>query len=84
MATNLNTATDVMNVDLSGLPEPVVQGIRLFVQTLRESLQQQESTSLPGKRLPLRGRFANLNLSIPKEDIDDAQRETWSGFPRAN
>ena len=34
------------------------------------------------ERPPLRGRFADLKLSIPKEDIDEAQREAWANFPR--
>jgi hypothetical protein len=81
MVTELTGSTDAMKVDLSGLPEPVVQGIRSFVQTLRESLLSKESPLLSGERIPLRGRFANLNLSIPKEDLDEAQRETWASFP---
>jgi hypothetical protein len=82
MATELTAANDTLKVDLTGLPEPVVQGIHRLVQTLRESLLPQESAPSRGERLPLRGRFVDQNLSIPKEDIDEAQREAWSGFPR--
>jgi hypothetical protein len=82
MGSELSSASDAMQIDLSGLPEPVVQGIRSFVQTLRESLSPSGSSSLKPERLPLRGRFMDVNVSIPREDIDEAQREAWDGFPR--
>jgi hypothetical protein len=77
----LITTSDNLNIDLTGLPDPVVQDIRRLVKTLRESLSSQKSE--PHVECgPLRGRFANQTLSIPKEDIDEAQRAAWSGFPR--
>ena len=33
-------------------------------------------------RPPLRGIFADLGVSISAEEIDEARREAWSGFPR--
>lgn len=33
-------------------------------------------------RQPLRGIFADLGVSISAEEIDEARREAWSGFPR--
>ena len=81
MANELNTPTNPTTVDLTGLPEPVVQDIQRLVQTLRENLSGSQSALTPG-RPPLRGRFADLKLSVPREDIDEAQRETWAGFPR--
>jgi hypothetical protein len=80
MATEFSSAPDVAQIDLTGLPEPIVQGIRSFVQTLRESLSPSASTLAKPERPPLRGRFRDQNVSIPKEDIDTAQREAWSGF----
>jgi hypothetical protein len=71
-----------LKLDLTGLPDPIVEDICRLVQSLRESLLQQVPAASGGERLPLRGRFADQNLSIPKEEIDEAQRETWTGFPR--
>lgn len=31
---------------------------------------------------PLRGMFAHLGIHISAEDIDEARREAWAGFPR--
>jgi hypothetical protein len=33
-------------------------------------------------RPPLRGIFADLSVSLSAEEIDEARREAWSGFPR--
>lgn len=33
-------------------------------------------------RPPLRGIFADLGVHISAEEIDEARREAWSGFPR--
>ena len=65
-------------LDLADLPEPVVRSIKALVASVREVAHRAERP----QPVPLRGRFANLNLSIPKEDIDEAQREAWAGFPR--
>jgi hypothetical protein len=67
-------------VDLTGLPEPIVQDIYRLVHSLRLSLSPEISPR--AEKLPLRGRFSNQNLSIPKEHINEAQREAWSNFPR--
>jgi hypothetical protein len=68
-------------LDLSGLPEPVVESIKQLVESLRAGMASRghsEETQPPS----LRGRFADLKLSIPKEDLDEAQREAWHNFPR--
>lgn len=76
MATN-----PTMTVDVSGLPEPVVQDILRLVQTLRENMTTRAAAATAAGR-PLLGRFADLGLTIPKEQLDEAQREAWTGFPR--
>lgn len=81
MANELEETPPGNSIDVSGLPEPVVQSIKQLVNSLREEMVS-EPPPASAKRPPLRGRFAHLNLSIPKEDIDAAQREAWSGFPR--
>ena len=40
------------------------------------------STTAEPKRKSLLGRFADLGVSISKEEIDQARRESWSNFPR--
>ena len=66
-------------IDLSGLPEQVAQSIRHLVDSIREKLPSGEPTP---QRPPLRGRFADLKLSIPAEHLDEARREAWANFPR--
>ena len=78
MANELHDPPASFTVDLSGLPEPVVQSIIRLVDSIRERLP----TAVQAERPPLRGRFADLKLSIPKEDIDEARREAWANFPR--
>ena len=83
MASELTT-TAPTTVDLAGLPESVVRQVRHLVE---EARQKQAGTPPPaangvGTRLPLLGRFADLGISFPKEDIDQAQRQAWAGFPR--
>jgi hypothetical protein len=64
-------------VDLTGLPDPVVQSIQQLVESLRAA-----PPAPPAPRPPLVGRFAHLGWSFPKEDFDEAQREAWANFPR--
>jgi len=64
-------------IDLAGLPEPVANSIRQLVESLRAAARGDAPP-----RVPLLGRFAVPGLSIPKEDIDEAQREMWANFPR--
>ena len=60
-------------IDVTGLPEPVVQSIRELVDSLLQHANP---------RPPLMGRFAYLGYSFPKEMIDEGQREMWANFPR--
>ncbi|MDB5309840.1 MAG: hypothetical protein JWO38_4042 [Gemmataceae bacterium] len=82
MAADVTLNTTSETVDLTGLPEPVVQDIRRLVQTLREKLSGQQPSPAVAARPPLMGRFADLKLSIPREHIDEAQAEAWAGLPR--
>jgi hypothetical protein len=83
MATEITPSPSPPILDLSGLPEPVVKSIRQLVESLREGIASQGASGAKGQPLPLRGRFADLKLSIPTEDIDEARKEAWQDFPRA-
>ena len=76
------TNSPTSSVDLSGLPEPVAQSIIRLVDSIRERLPPRGKLEALPARPPLRGRLADLKLSIPKEDIDEARREAWANFPR--
>ncbi len=76
------TSMATQTVDLTGLPEAVVQDIRRLVETLRTNLGTGVAASPTAGRRPLRGLFAEPGLSITKEEIDEVQREAWAGFPR--
>jgi len=52
------------------------QKVLEFINSLETS-----ATAEP-KRKSLLGRFADLEVSISKEEIDQARRESWSNFPR--
>ena len=75
MANDLND-NRLSSIDLSGLPDPVVQSIKQLVDSVREGM----TAPSPQQKMrpPLRGRFANLNMSIPKEEIDKARKEMWA------
>ena len=82
MASEITQASDSPILDLTGLPEPVVKSIKQLVESLREGIASQGRSGATPQPSPLRGRFADLRLSIPREDIDEAQREAWQDFPR--
>ena len=42
----------------------------------------ERKTAPTSGRPPLRGIFADLGVSLSAEEIDEARREAWSGFPR--
>ena len=82
MGSEIRSTTDSAILDLTGLPEPVVKSIKQLVESLREGIATQSHMAATCEPASLRGRFANLGLSIPKEDLDEAQREAWQDFPR--
>jgi hypothetical protein len=82
MATENSTVQNAQTIDLTGLPENVAQEIRNLVKTLRTSLLAPQHQAANDNAQPLRGRFADPNLQISKEEIDAAQRDAWVGFPR--
>jgi hypothetical protein len=63
-------------VDLTGLPEPVIRGIRLLVQALKEENAAEKIT--PGisgeEREPLTERFAPLVISRPNPSAGELER----------
>jgi len=83
MANEITPSATSTVLDLSGLPEPIIKSIQQLVESLREGIASRGDSGTTYQPPPLRGRFADLNLSIPKQDLDEAQRETWQDFPRA-
>lgn len=82
MASEITPASGSPILDLTGLPEPVVKSIKQLVKSLREGMASQGHLGAMSQPASLRGRFADLRLSIPKGDLDEAQREAWQNFPR--
>ena len=82
MGSEIKSSSNSSTLDLTGLPEPVVKSIQQLVETLREGTAGQNHPDATFEPASLRGRFASLGLSIPKEDLDEAQREAWRDFPR--
>ena len=71
---------ETTSIDVTGVPEPLVEDIRRLIRTIRERLPT-PSSGVP-TRPALRGRFADLTITVPKEHIDEAQTEAWTNFPR--
>jgi hypothetical protein len=59
---------------------------RLPLERQREVLDFVEAQERKSARAeanpPLRGLFAHLGIHISAEDIDEARREAWAGFPK--
>ncbi len=72
MASDVTPSPSSAIIDLTGLPEPVVRSIKQLVESLREGIAGQVNGSATSQPPSLRGRFADLNLTIPKEDLDEA------------
>jgi hypothetical protein len=69
------------------IEEAVVEKLRLLPPDKQqealdfvESLHQETEAKQP--RLSLEGIWEDLNVSITKEEIDEARREMWANFPR--
>lgn len=82
MATDLTHSRTPRTLDLTGLPEPVVEELMRIAREAREKQVGEAALPAEGARPPLRGRFAHLGYSFPKEELDAAQREMWASFPR--
>ena len=60
-------------------PRERVRLVEHIMGTLEESLPPDE----PQQPLPsLYGLWADLNVNVSAEDIDEARREMWGNFPR--
>lgn len=57
-------------IDLTGLPEPVVERVLQFAREAREKQAKEAAGATAGTRPPLRRRFEHLGYSIPKDVID--------------
>ena len=62
--------------------------LKLPVEKQKEVLDfvemlQKKSTS-PGRRRSLKGLWAGLGAEVSPEDIAEARREMWGGFPRGD
>jgi hypothetical protein len=70
-------------IDVTGLPEAVVEDLRRLVDTLRGGPAAPDGKQPAGERTPLRGRFAGLGLRVPTlEEMTEVRREMWANFPR--
>lgn len=52
------------------------------MELLEHAEQLRRESPPPKGRRTLRGLWADLNVSVSAEDIDDARREAWKNFPR--
>ncbi len=82
MASDVTPSPGSAILDLAGLPEPIVKSIKQLVESLREGIASKGRPPAKDQPRPLRGCFADLNLAILKEDLDEAQAEAWQNFPR--
>jgi hypothetical protein len=76
-----------MSAEPSGIEQAVVELLRgLPVDRQREVLDFAEFLrQRHGPRSPrqsVRGLWADLNIDVTEEDIAEARREMWGGFPR--
>ena len=58
------------------LPVDKQQAVLDFVESLEKKTGQRQS------RRSLKGLWADLEVNISADDIADARREMWGGFPR--
>jgi hypothetical protein len=76
-----------MSVEPSGIEQAVVELLRGLpvdrqrqVLDFAEFLRQRHGLRRP--RQSVRGLWADLNVDVTEEDIAEARREMWGGFPR--
>lgn len=53
-----------------------------LVEQIMATLKQDMPVPEKKPRRSLRGLWADLDIDISAEEIDEARREMWSGFPR--
>ena len=70
------TLVEAVVEKLKQMPQEKQQEILNFA----EFLQQKSTPQLP--RRSLEGIWEGMNVSISKEEIDEARREAWANFPR--
>lgn len=75
MSNSLPTPANLM-VDLTGLPEPVVRGIRELVQALKEEHIGMETApaTFGEEQAPLAERFGPLFISRPTPSAEELER----------
>ena len=59
---------------------PPRERLRVIAQALPEVERELREPRLPLRSL--RGLWKGLNFDISAEEIDEARREAWAGFPR--
>jgi len=76
MASNTLPTPANSTVDLTGLPEPVVRGIRQLVQALKEEHPHMETApaTFGEEQEPLAERFAPLFISRPTPAAEELER----------
>ena len=85
MNTDHTTSVATQTVDLTGLPESVVQQVMQLVQQARQKqAEEAENLPKPGDGQPgIIGMFAHLGIKTPTlEEFEEARREMWANFPR--
>lgn len=83
MATDLTHHRTAQVLDLSGLPEPVVEQVTRVVREARAKQAGDATPAADGARPPLLGRLAHLGLKTPTlQEFEEARREMWAAFPR--
>jgi hypothetical protein len=90
MASDILPSPANPTVDLTGLPEPVVRGIRQLVQALKEGHSGEVAPATSGYECePLTERFAPLFISRPNPSPEEMERlldemssvSTWKVLP---
>jgi hypothetical protein len=83
MATLPTQDRRAITLDVSGLPEPIIESIRQLVDSVRSRLGATGTAAAMIERQSLRGCLAGQGLRIPTlQEVDDLRREMWSSFPR--
>lgn len=79
MTSDLTHASTPTTLDLTGLPQPVVEQVTRLV---REAREKQAAVATPPRRSVI-GMFAHLGVQTPSlDEFQEARREAWTNFPR--